>query len=38
VAVLALIARALGVAPSRIELLRGSISREKLVRIPIQPQ
>ena len=37
-AVLALIAKALGVAPSRLELLRGSISREKLVGIPLQPQ
>lgn len=32
-AVLALIARALGVAPSRLSLLRGATSREKLVRI-----
>ena len=37
-AVLALIAQALGVSPSRFELLRGGISREKLVKIPIQPQ
>lgn len=32
-AVLALLAQALGVAPSRLELLRGATSREKLVRI-----
>ena len=32
-AVLALLARALGVAPSRLELLRGATSREKLVRV-----
>ena len=38
VAVLAMIAKALGVAPSRLELLRGGISREKLVSIPLQPQ
>ena len=37
-AVLALIAQALGVAPSRLELLRGGISREKLVAIPLQQQ
>ena len=37
VAVLALIAGALHVAPSRLELLRGGTSREKLVSIPIQP-
>lgn len=35
-AVLALIADALGVAPSRLELLRGGTSREKLVCIPLQ--
>lgn len=34
VAVLALIGKALGVAPSHLELLRGGASREKLVRIP----
>lgn len=33
-AVIALIAAALGEAPSRIELLRGATSREKLLRIP----
>jgi uncharacterized protein YggU (UPF0235/DUF167 family) len=32
-AVLALIARALGVAPSRLSLLRGANSREKLVQL-----
>jgi len=32
-AVLALVATALGLAPSRIELLRGATSREKLLRI-----
>jgi len=32
-AVLALLAEALGVAPSRLHLLRGATSREKLVRI-----
>ena len=37
VAVRALIAGALGVAPSRLELLRGGTSREKLVSIPLQP-
>ena len=37
-AVLALIAQALGVAPSRLELLRGGISREKLVSIPVQQE
>jgi uncharacterized protein len=36
-AVLALVAKALGVAPSRLELLRGAASREKLVGIPVQP-
>lgn len=30
-AVLALLAKALGIAPSRVELLRGATSREKLV-------
>ena len=34
IAVLALVGKALGVAPSRLELLRGSASREKLVGIP----
>jgi len=38
VAVLALIAKALGVAPSRLEMLRGGASREKLVGIPVQRQ
>ena len=33
-AVLDLLADALGIAPSRIELLRGAATREKLVRIP----
>lgn len=33
-AVLALVARALGVAPSRLELLRGATSRDKLVQLP----
>jgi uncharacterized protein YggU (UPF0235/DUF167 family) len=32
-AALALLARALGVAPSKLELLRGATSRDKLVRI-----
>ncbi len=32
-AVLALVASALGVAPSKLELLRGATSREKLLRI-----
>jgi uncharacterized protein YggU (UPF0235/DUF167 family) len=32
-AVLALLADALGLAPSRLELLRGATSRQKLVRI-----
>ena len=36
VAVLALIAKALGVAPSHVALLRGGTSREKLVAIPVQ--
>lgn len=33
-AVLALVAQALGVAPSRVGLLRGATSREKLLQIP----
>ena len=33
-AVLALLASALGVAPSKVEMLRGATSREKLFRIP----
>jgi len=33
-AVLALLARALDVAPSRVEMLRGATSREKLVQLP----
>lgn len=33
-ALIALLAQALDVAPSRLELLRGATSREKLVRIP----
>lgn len=32
-AALGLLARALGMAPSRLELLRGATSREKLVRV-----
>jgi uncharacterized protein len=35
-AVLSLLARALDLAPSRLELLRGGASREKLVRIPVE--
>jgi len=38
VALLALIAKALGVAPSHVELLRGGISREKLVAIPVRQE
>ena len=34
-AVIALLAAALGIAPSRIELLRGATSREKLVRVDL---
>ncbi|KUR77333.1 DUF167 family protein [Novosphingobium sp. Fuku2-ISO-50] len=34
-AVLALLAEALGVAPSRLEMLRGATAREKLFRIPL---
>lgn len=37
VAVLALLAEALGVAPSKVELLRGATTREKWVRIPLEP-
>ncbi len=33
-AVLALLAQAMGVAPSKVEMLRGATSREKLFRIP----
>lgn len=33
-AVLALVAAALEVAPSKVELLRGATSREKLLRVP----
>lgn len=33
-AVIALLAQALGVAPSKVEMLRGATSREKLFRIP----
>ncbi|MCW1382310.1 DUF167 domain-containing protein [Novosphingobium sp. KCTC 2891] len=33
-AVLALVAQALGVAASKVELLRGATSREKLLRVP----
>ncbi|HEU4650452.1 MAG TPA: DUF167 family protein [Croceibacterium sp.] len=33
-AMLALLADALGVAPSRLDLLRGATSRDKLVRLP----
>lgn len=35
-AVLVLLAKALGIAPSRVELLRGATSREKRVRIADQ--
>ncbi|NLR69615.1 DUF167 domain-containing protein [Novosphingobium sp. ERN07] len=35
-AVLALLAQALGVAPSKVEMLRGATSREKLFRIPLE--
>lgn len=35
-AVLELLAQALGVAPSKVEILRGATSREKLFRIPEQ--
>lgn len=34
-AVLTLLAQALGVAVSRVEMLRGATSREKLIRIPL---
>lgn len=34
-AVIALVAAALGEAPSRVELLRGATSREKQLRIPL---
>lgn len=34
-AVIALLAEALGVAPSRLSLLRGASSREKLVQLPV---
>jgi len=34
-AVLVLLAQALGVAPSKVEMLRGATSREKLFRIPL---
>ncbi|MDE2562917.1 MAG: DUF167 domain-containing protein [Sphingomonadales bacterium] len=34
-AVIALVAAALGEAPSRVELLRGATSREKQLRIPV---
>lgn len=33
-AVIALVAAALGVAPSKLEMLRGATSREKLLQIP----
>lgn len=33
-AVLALLAQVLGMTPSRLEMLRGATSREKLVRLP----
>lgn len=33
-AVLGLLARALGVAASRVEMLRGATGRDKLVRLP----
>ncbi len=35
-AVLALLAQALDVAPSKVEMLRGATSREKLFRIPLE--
>ncbi len=35
-AVCDLVAAALGVAPSRVEMLRGANSREKLLRIPLE--
>ena len=35
-AVLALLAQALGVAPSRLALLRGATAREKLVQLPLE--
>jgi hypothetical protein len=34
-AVIALLAQALGSAPSSVEMLRGATSREKLLRIPV---
>jgi uncharacterized protein YggU (UPF0235/DUF167 family) len=34
-AVLALLAEALGIAPSRLHLLRGATSREKLIQLPL---
>ena len=34
-AVIALLAQALGTAPSSVEMLRGATSREKLLRIPV---
>lgn len=34
VAVVELLAKALGIAPSKVEMLRGATSREKLFRIP----
>ena len=36
-AVLELLAQALEVAPSKVEMLRGATSREKLFRIPLEP-
>ncbi len=36
-AVIALVAAALGIAPSHVEMLRGATSREKLLRIPMLP-
>lgn len=36
-AVLELLAQALDVAPSKVEMLRGATSREKLFRIPLEP-
>ncbi len=35
-AVLALLAQALEVAPTKVEMLRGATSREKLFRIPLE--
>ncbi len=37
-AVLELLAEVLGVAPSRIELVRGHAGREKTIRVPLPPE